>query len=466
MSQEDDPLISIITVNWNGKKYLADLFQSLSSLNYPSHRLQVIMVDNASTDGSAAYVRKRFPHVEIAALQENRGYAGGNNEGLRRARGRYIALINNDCTVDPDWLAEMLSIFRRSSDDAMIGAVGPKVVFYWPYLSVQLLSSSISSGAAGRSGKRNNRRLGIKVQEARVRQGSGWSWQEIKYIDGFYMPQTDEKGRVSRWTQGNAVMAVPVFNNEKDTYLEFKACSQVSPNNLKVIIGEEIVAEMKLGRRTKNIKLRIPRDLYIHKRDVINSCGVKINRSFYSRDRGFMTFDYGQYNRVEEIFALSGSSFMVDRAMLDETGLFDPYFFTYYEDIDLFWRARLKGWKHFFTPNALVRHHHCGSGREWSYDFTYHVLRNRLLMIFKCGWPLTVIRSLAGFTAAKAIHTLAYLGQLLRGRKIKRMDIGIRFKVFFRLFYLLPAFLSARIKIRSGRNIRDRQIIEWFRDFK
>ena len=164
MSQEDDPLISIITVNWNGKKYLAQLFSSLEKLNYPHNRLQVIMIDNASTDGSVAYVKKKFPYVEIGVLKENRGYAEGNNEGFRRARGNYIALINNDCIADPDWLIEMLSIFRKSSVDARIGAVGPKVVFYWPYIPVQFLSGSINNNPQKRPG-RNTRRLGIKIQE-------------------------------------------------------------------------------------------------------------------------------------------------------------------------------------------------------------------------------------------------------------------------------------------------------------
>ncbi len=468
MPQEDDPLISIITVNWNGKKYLPDLFNSLKDLNYPQEMLQIIMVDNASTDGSGAYVKRRFPYVEVVQLQENLGYAGGNNEGFKRARGKYIALINNDCIADPDWLCEMLSIFRKSSDDAKIGAVGPKVVFFWPYISVQLLSGSINSraGIRGRSGAR---RLGVRILEARAKSsssGSKWQSAEIKYIDGFHAPEADEKRRVSRWTTGNAAMAVPVYDMEKPTFVELKISSELSPNDLKIVIGEELIEDIRLGKRVRKIKFKIQPELYVHKKDVINSCGVKINRSLYSRDRGFMNFDEGQYSRVEEIFALSGSSFIIDRQMLEDTGYFDGNFFTYYEDVDLFWRARLMGWKHFFTPNALIRHHHCGSGQEWSYDFTYYVLRNRLLMIFKCGWPGLVLRSLAAFAAAKAIHTAFYLAQLIRGRKINRIDIGIRFRIFFRLFYLLPAFLPRRAAIRSSRKIRDRKIKKWFRDFK
>ena len=142
MAQDDDPLISILTVNWNGKRYLDDLFSSIFSLNYPMEKLQVLMVDNNSSDDSVKYVKEKFPAVEIVELDENRGYAGGNNEGFKRAKGKYIALINNDCVADPDWLGEMLDIFNRSTDEAKIGAVGPKVVFYWYYLPLQIISES------------------------------------------------------------------------------------------------------------------------------------------------------------------------------------------------------------------------------------------------------------------------------------------------------------------------------------
>ena len=58
MAQDDDPLISILTVNWNGKRYLDDLFNSIFSLNYPKKKLQVLMVDNNSSDDSVKYVKK------------------------------------------------------------------------------------------------------------------------------------------------------------------------------------------------------------------------------------------------------------------------------------------------------------------------------------------------------------------------------------------------------------------------
>jgi len=372
LAQDDDPLISILTVNWNGKRYLDDLFSSIFSLNYPMEKLQVMMVDNNSSDDSIKYVKKKFPSVEIVELDKNHGYAGGNNEGFKRAKGKYIALINNDCVADPDWLGEMLSIFDKSTDDAKIGAVGPKVVFYWQYLPLQIISESQNLTLEDR-GRKRSRRLGVRLSQVKAspsRTGNaktdksdktkpGCSTDiepEIRYLEGFYPPETGSRGEAIYWTQGNAVLAVPIADISTGTILELKVSSGISANNLKIVLGEEILEEKKVGKRPVKIRIKISVDLYRYRKDIINSCGAKINRSFYSRDRGYLSFDDGQYPRVEEIFALSGSSFMVDRKMLEDTGYFDQDFFTYYEDIDLFWRARLKGWKHFFTPNALIRH--------------------------------------------------------------------------------------------------------------
>ncbi|MBN2073000.1 MAG: glycosyltransferase [Actinobacteria bacterium] len=472
MASDDDPLISIVTVNYNGKIYLEKLFDSILSLDYPQEKLQIIMVDNNSTDDSIKFVRNRYPAVEIVALKENRGYAGGNNEGLKIARGDYIALVNNDCTVNPDWIRQMLPLFRQSSEGSRIGAVGPKVVFYWPYIPLQMIARSADFKEDAKVLK-NSRRLGVMVSGAGIRtrktgknldrgQADG---AEIRYLEGFYPAETDAKGRVFRWTNESAVMALPIVDSDEDLVLKLKLSSYLTPNKLKLVIGEEILSEIRLTRRPVNIVLKIPRNFFKYKKDIINSCGVKINRSLYSRDRGFCSFDDGQYSGIEEIFALSGSSFMADRRMFEDCGFFDEDFFTYYEDIDLFWRARLKGWKHFFTPNTTVRHHHCGTGKEWSPEFTYYVLRNRLLMIYKNGWPILFFRCYAAFIVSKFIHTIYHLGGLLRNRRVSRIDIPIRFKIFFQFFYYLVKFFPKRIKVRSQKRASDRSICEWFRDF-
>jgi len=119
------PLVSIVTVNYNGKKLLNDCFRSLLNLNYPKNKLEIFMVDNGSTDGSIDYIRNKFSSVDIILNNEN-NYAKANNLGIEKAKGEYIALINNDVKVDKDWLIKLIDVIEK---DKNIGAVGSKILF-------------------------------------------------------------------------------------------------------------------------------------------------------------------------------------------------------------------------------------------------------------------------------------------------------------------------------------------------
>jgi GT2 family glycosyltransferase len=106
------PKVSVIIVNWNGKSLLEECLDSLAAQT--AEGMEIILVDNGSHDGSAEYVRKRFPSVRIVLLSENLGFAGGNNAGIKVARGEYIALLNNDTKVDPAWLENLLTTIESS----------------------------------------------------------------------------------------------------------------------------------------------------------------------------------------------------------------------------------------------------------------------------------------------------------------------------------------------------------------
>src|SRR5437870_4435895 len=94
-------MISVVVVNWNGKTLLPDCLQSLRSQTFPD--VEILVVDNGSTDGSADWVRQNFPEFRLVQLNENRGFAGGNNAGIIQARGEWIALLNNDAAAAPAW---------------------------------------------------------------------------------------------------------------------------------------------------------------------------------------------------------------------------------------------------------------------------------------------------------------------------------------------------------------------------
>jgi GT2 family glycosyltransferase len=119
-----DPLVSIVIVTWNGRQYLDACLNAVAAQNgVPA---ETILVDNASTDGTIGYVRERFPSVRLVALPENRGFAGGNNAGVREARGRYVALLNNDAVPEQGWLQALLA---GVDEDAGFALVTSRIVY-------------------------------------------------------------------------------------------------------------------------------------------------------------------------------------------------------------------------------------------------------------------------------------------------------------------------------------------------
>lgn len=101
------PDVSVIIVSWNGRQHLDACLTAVEAQR--GVNAETIVVDNGSTDGTADYVRGRFPWVRVVALAENVGFAAGNNAGVREARGRLVAFLNNDTSPDPEWLAALVS---------------------------------------------------------------------------------------------------------------------------------------------------------------------------------------------------------------------------------------------------------------------------------------------------------------------------------------------------------------------
>jgi GT2 family glycosyltransferase len=123
----DDPGIgaTVVIPNWNGAAHLPACLEALRRQTCDD--FETIVVDNGSTDGSLELLAQRYPDVEIVALPENRGYAGGCNAGLRAARGEIMVILNNDTEVEPAWLAELLLALERYPT---AGMATPKVLLW------------------------------------------------------------------------------------------------------------------------------------------------------------------------------------------------------------------------------------------------------------------------------------------------------------------------------------------------
>jgi GT2 family glycosyltransferase len=113
------PLVSLITVNLNGREHLEVFFDSVFAQDFPSEQLEVILVDNGSSDDSVPFVRERYPSVRILQNPENLGFAKPNNQAAEVARGTYLALLNNDMKLEPDWVSRMVACRTQASADTV-----------------------------------------------------------------------------------------------------------------------------------------------------------------------------------------------------------------------------------------------------------------------------------------------------------------------------------------------------------
>ena len=114
---ENAPLVSVIIVNYNGRAFLEKCLSSLLAQSY--HDVEIILVDNASSDNSIDYLRKEFPSVKIIANEQNAGFAKGINIGINAANGELIATLNNDTEVSTRWLEELVKAITSRENTGM-----------------------------------------------------------------------------------------------------------------------------------------------------------------------------------------------------------------------------------------------------------------------------------------------------------------------------------------------------------
>lgn len=117
-------MISIIILNFNGKRYMEKCIMSVAAQTYRD--FEVIVVDNASVDGSVEYLESHFPWVRIVRNSENLGFAGGTNSGIKQAQGEYILTLNNDTQIDKRFLECLVGPMQSNKS---VGMCASKMLF-------------------------------------------------------------------------------------------------------------------------------------------------------------------------------------------------------------------------------------------------------------------------------------------------------------------------------------------------
>lgn len=147
--------LSIITVNYNGLK---DTCALIDSIPFSAMPLEVIVVDNGSKEDEAALISRRYPQVHAIRSDKNLGFAGGNNIGIKAAKGKYLFLINNDTELRGDWHIDKL--IQRLESSETIGVVCPKIRFAWGNNPIQFAGYTKLSPITMR-----NRALGFNEED-------------------------------------------------------------------------------------------------------------------------------------------------------------------------------------------------------------------------------------------------------------------------------------------------------------
>jgi GT2 family glycosyltransferase len=130
---EHAPTVSVLVLNFNGREHLEQCLPSLRRQTYPAGRFEIVVVDNGSSDGSPDWLREQHPDVRVVGFSENRGFAAAYNAAVSTSDAEFVAFLNNDTRVEPDWLAELAGAARRhgaaSVGSKMLDWSGEKVDF-------------------------------------------------------------------------------------------------------------------------------------------------------------------------------------------------------------------------------------------------------------------------------------------------------------------------------------------------
>jgi GT2 family glycosyltransferase len=441
--------VTVIVLNYNGAHLIRPCLDALAKQDLPAEQLAVWVVDNASQDESLAILDREYPSVRVIRNGRNDGFAGGNNVGLRQVTTPLVALINNDARPEPDWIRRLIAPFAEP-DVSRLGAVTGKIVFVPRFVEFTLRTPAFRPGAL------DGRELGVRVYRVQV-DGVDVT-EQVLWENAAYGPEGAGPERF-RWTRASGQLLVPIAldGHSPTGDLEIRvelAAETGKPVTLAWTGGE---ATLPAGPQRAEEVFTVPADVPTW--DVLNNVGSKVYVDGYGADRAYQEVDRGQWDTADEVFAFCGGSVCLRADALRDVGLFDDDFFLYYEDTDLSWRLRSAGWSIRYEPSSVTRHIHSASSVEWSPFFTFHVDRNRLLMLTKNAtrdvalrevlrYPLTTA-SLAARELARSRHT--------RRRPPVRPTL-LRLRVIASYLRLLPRMLARRRHLARAAAVDRRQL--------
>ena len=444
------PRIRVVVVNYDGGELTRRCLDSLEACEWPRDALEIVLVDNGSRDGVIDRLEARSVQTRVARLAENRGFAAAVNVGLRDLDGvAYVALVNNDAFVSPGWFRPLVDALES---DRTAGAACPKILLAGRFA---VLDIDVRPHVRGRG---DHRTLGVRVEAIRVdgceRSGG------VRYAEGFHGPERQGE-RAYQWTSDYSRLYVPIDAAAATAHVDvLMSCDFEKTVTLSSGEARATANVSEISGWAGIVAPVLPTDL-------VNSAGSLVLGTGYGADRGYLEPDDGHLDEPGEVFGWSGCAVLLRREYLEDIGTLDERLFLYYEDFDLAWRGRARGWRCLYAPSSIVHHVHGATARRKPWLTEYCKERNRLVVHTKNAPRELLLDVYGDALRALALHMVRdVISRALHGERPDLGFVGLRAAALVGFAARLPGALAVRQDIRSRQTIDDETLLEWIAPWK
>lgn len=404
---------------------------AMQASNYPREQLDIVVVDNASHDGSLEHIRAQFPDIEIISNATNLGFAEACNIGMRnRDHVDYVALVNNDAIVDRNWLQPLVDALEANPQT---GAAAPLLLLDPPTIKVNIDTSAPMQIH------------GIELDGVDIT-------NRVQYVDVSEVGDPAWPFRMTRSFEGPATLYLPaphVAPGQSQPMVTFR----LDGDGQLRVDSESMHLDIRCQGSTRVMFAAPP-----ERHELVNGLGTVLNDVGEAADLGYgeeaQNFQAQAALNSHVEIGVCGGGVLFRSKMLDRIGLFDPKLFAYYEDIDLSWRARRDGWEIVAVPDSVIRHQFGGSAGSTSPMFFHLYYRNWLTTVLKnADWPM--MRRAATLFAQRYWWAVKY-NMLSAVRHPQRWSVRLPLawtKVLIGVLVLAPRTLMQRLFKRIGRRI-------------
>jgi len=397
-------------------------------LDFPQKKMEIILVDNNSSDDSVPFVLAHFPQVKIVQNTENLGFSGGNIEGYKVARGKYIVLLNSDVTVDRNWLKRLV----EKAKDPHIGVVASRLRYATPFIELLIESTAVPRSKVFRT--TDHSPIGLLIEEV-LCETEALS-EMVYYKDGFYDRQSGEI--ITRRTKGNARLLLPFCldlnkNSYKITLHGLESAEDISIPVHLILNGKKIRSLDLKSHDSIQIELML---LYEEVKDsfiwLVQNAGNVILHNGYGKDRGsvvvmketeqkeFYEEESPYFLSEKELLSACGASCLIKRDVIENIGFLDGHYFMYYEDVEFCIRTWRAGWSIQYEPLSIGYHkHRATTGNEESAFFLHLVERNHLALVITHFPFKTVVQEVILFLLRYVMTLLKFVVFQFRDNEVR-----------------------------------------------